>query len=122
MSESRFSLNPLPVPDHAPIPTVSSSPSTSHIAKRKRNGDSNQEAVGLRLPRHKKARKSKQEDDENLDVDLGLNLAIGKLDSRLLADYVAQRIQRFSHNLSLVELDDLHLSGSIIIETSSCRC
>lgn len=40
-----------------------------------------------------------------------INLAIGMMDSRLLADYVAQRNRRFGEQLSPVEIEDLRIPG-----------
>ena len=57
-------------------------------------------------------------EDERLDLEHGLNLAIGKLDSRLQADYVAQRTKRFSSELSLVELEDRHIPGTDGVDAS----
>lgn len=45
------------------------------------------------------------------DTDTDINTAIGKMDNRLLADYVAQRSKRFGEDLSLVELEDIHVPG-----------
>lgn len=45
------------------------------------------------------------------DTDSNINTAIGKMDNRLLADYVAQRTKRFGEDLSLVELEDMHVPG-----------
>ena len=59
----------------------------------------------------KKSKNSNSDEDYNLDMDRGLNLAITKLDNRLLADYVAKRTKRFCPDLSLVELEDRYISG-----------
>lgn len=40
-----------------------------------------------------------------------LNMAIGKMDSHLLADYVAQRNRRFGEQLSSAEIENLRLPG-----------
>ena len=86
------------------------------IAKRKRSDgeDYDLETVVVKPENQKKFKKSKKpksDDDYNLDLDRGLNMAIAKLDNRLLADYVAKRTKRFSPDLSLVELEDRHISG-----------
>ena len=54
----------------------------------------------------------KSDENNNLDLERGLNLAIGKLDGRLLADYIAKRMKRFFPDLSLVELEDRCISGT----------
>lgn len=48
---------------------------------------------------------------ETRETDSNINTAIGKMDNHLLADYVAQRTKRFGEDLSLVELEDMHVPG-----------
>lgn len=61
---------------------------------------------------NKKKRKSKYNaEDESLDMELGLNTLIARLDSQLLADYLAQKTSRFGTDLSPVEISDLTISG-----------
>lgn len=59
----------------------------------------------------RKRRKSVREDESLLDVEAGLNGAFARMDSQLLADYVAQKTSRFGKELSPVELSDLYISG-----------
>ncbi|KAL8914163.1 MAG: hypothetical protein Q9171_001158 [Xanthocarpia ochracea] len=47
-----------------------------------------------------------------------INPDIGMMDNRLLADYVAQRTKRFGEDLSLVELEDMHIPERAIVDTS----
>ncbi|KAL8896485.1 MAG: hypothetical protein Q9192_003078 [Flavoplaca navasiana] len=51
------------------------------------------------------------------NLGLGINTAISKMDTRLLADYVAQRTKRFGDDLSVVELEDLYIPESAILDT-----
>lgn len=62
----------------------------------------------------KKKRSAKAKDDEvdSFDVENGINTAIGRFDSRLLADYVAQRTKRWAPDLSLVDLEDRQIPGN----------
>ncbi len=61
----------------------------------------------------KKKRKSKyQAEDESLDTELGVNTLFARLDSQLLADYLAQKTSRFGTDLSPVELSDITISGT----------
>ena len=83
----------------------------SPITKRKRSIDDNFETAPPKSVKRKKVKSKKRVEDENLDLEHGLNLAIGKLDSRLQADYVAQRTKHGSSELSLVELEDRHIPG-----------
>lgn len=60
----------------------------------------------------KKKKKTKfQQDDEALDMELGLNTLFTRMDNQLLADHLAQKIARFAGELSSVELSDLSVSG-----------
>ncbi len=59
-----------------------------------------------------KKRKTKaQQDDELLDMDLGVNTLFARMDNQLLADHLAQKLTRFGGDLSSVELSDLTVSG-----------
>lgn len=64
--------------------------------------------------KRRKARSGIQDQDLDLDLERGLNLAIGRMDRGLLADYIAQRTKRFHSELSVVELEDLHIPGKCI--------
>jgi protein CMS1 len=74
-------------------------------AKRKRDAEEKQSA------KRRKLKKPKDVDDSALDVEAGVNLAIAHMDTRLLADHVAQRTKRFRPDLSLVENEDIHIPG-----------
>jgi len=75
--------------------------------KRKHNGDADSKPP----LKKKRSRKPQQDDDAYLDLEKGINIEIGSFDTHLLADYVAQRTKRFQPDLSLVELEDRHISG-----------
>ncbi len=107
----RTSSSTSPELKQSPISPLAKSP--SHIPKRKH---SNGEEYGLKAAvvnsgKRKRIKISKSNEDDNLDLDQGLNLAIAKLDNRLLADYIAKRTKRFFPDLSLVELEDRYVSG-----------
>jgi protein CMS1 len=86
------------------------SPSSKNSGKRKRDDDSHGKKA-----KKKKAFKQKPKDIENddLDEELRLNLAIGRMDGQLLVDHVAQRTKRFEPELSTVEREDRYLPGTI---------
>ena len=89
-------------------------PGSSLPRKRKRELENDGGSTGSKRATKKKrskASKAHMLDNENLNVNEGINFAIGRLDSRLLADYVAQRTKRFMPDLSVVELEDQYLSG-----------
>lgn len=70
----------------------------------------------------KKKRKKNRpagEDEGNLDLDVGLNLALASMDGQLLSDHLAQQVSRFGTDLSSVELADLHVPAGAIRDSSS---
>lgn len=78
-------------------------PQTSN--KRKRDTE------GKKSAKRRKLKKPKDVDDEALDVELGVNHAIAHMDSRLMADHMAQRTRRFQPDLSLVEVEERYIPG-----------
>ena len=87
------------------------------MAKRKHNDgeDYNLEAAAVYSAKRKRSKNInvfKSNEDNNLGLGRGLNLAISKLDSRLLADYVAKRTKSSFPDLSLVELEDRYIPGT----------
>ena len=118
MSESsRSSLSP-----SLKIDPLSNSPCPPRTAKRKRSTEEDRKTAPVKLAKRKKSKKAKPDEDEDLDLKQGLNLAIGRFDSRLQADYVAQRTKRFSSDLSLVELEDRHIPGNCAMTMSELDC
>ena len=61
--------------------------------------------------KRRKLKKPKDVEDDALDDELGLNHAIGHMESKLMADHIAQRTKRFRPELSLVEAEDCHIPG-----------
>lgn len=90
-------------------PSFSRSPSAEAGGKRKREDDSKQSKRAKR----RKNKKPKNIDDQDLNEELGLNLGIARMDSQLLADYMAQRTKRFEPDLSTVELEDRYVPGML---------
>ncbi|KAF2146235.1 uncharacterized protein K452DRAFT_219405 [Aplosporella prunicola CBS 121167] len=93
------------------------SPSPSPAAaggKRKRDDDSKQS----KRARRRKNKTPKNIDEGDLDEEKGMNVAIGRMDSRLLADYMAQRTKRYEPDLSLVELEERYIPERAIRDTS----
>lgn len=63
-------------------------------------------------PRKKQKKQKKvREDEDDLDMEAGLNRAFERMDGQLLADHIAQKTRRFGTDLSPVELSDLYISG-----------
>ena len=94
--------------------SLSPSPETSSL-KRKREAPAQE--ISKRTKKRKRTKKPKDISNDDLDEELGVNKAIGHMDSGLLADLVAQRTKRFEPNLSLVELEDKYISGRICLRT-----
>ena len=68
----------------------------------------------------KRSKRVRQENKLDFDLDRGVNIAIGRMDTRFLADYVAQHTTRFQAELSSVELEDLHIPGTVACWIFSC--
>lgn len=67
------------------------------------------------VKRKKKKRKTRfQQDDEALDMELGVNRLFTRMDNQLLADYFAQKLSRFGGDLSSIGLSDLTVSGRLL--------
>lgn len=76
--------------------------------KRKQDAPSNEDK---KSSKRRKSKKPHDVDEDALDVDLGVNHAIEHMDSRLLADHIAQRTKRFRPELSMVEVEEVHVPG-----------
>ena len=77
--------------------------------KRKQDVQSREEKNSSK---RRKLKKPKDVEDEALDVDLRVNHAMAHMDSRLMADHIAQRTKRFRPELSLVEVEEVHVPGA----------
>lgn len=78
--------------------------------------------TNTRKPKQKKRRKAAADadhDDVLLDLDLGVNTAIARLDPDLLADHAAARTKRFGTDLSVVELGDLYVPAAAVRDTTA---
>ena len=115
---SKFSTSSMSPSRNGQVVASAENQTSSQIATRKRSTDDNFETAPLKPAKRRRIKKPKRVEDENLDLEHGLNHAIGKLDSRLQADYVAQRTKHCFSELSLVELEDRHVPGIDSINTS----
>lgn len=101
-------------PNH-PGAISTQSPSTRrspHAMKRAREDTDRKHETARKRKKMERARKVRSgEVDLDLDSECVMNIAIGRMDKCLLADYVAQRTKRFQSNLSPVELEDLYIPG-----------
>ena len=84
----------------------SDAPAPTKTSKRKRDAD------GKKSAKRRKLKKPKDVEDDALDAELGVNHALGHMDSSLMADHIAQRTRRFRPKLSVVEIEDFHIPGA----------
>lgn len=94
-------------------------PASKKASKRKRDGEEDGEAAEKKAAKKKRRTKKKPQDveDDALDSTLGINRAIAHMDSSLMADHIAQRTRRFQPDLSLVETEDIHISGMLRVNS-----
>jgi protein CMS1 len=84
--------------------------------QKKRKRDADLEARDKKLAKKPKTKKQKEQfEEEYLDIEAGVNKRFAEMDSQLLADYVEQRTRQFESDLSAVELEDRHISGTFDI-------
>jgi protein CMS1 len=81
----------------------------SKSSKRKRDAEAEQ--TSKRAAKKQKSKKRKTVDEDELDVEQGVNNAFSHMDSQLLADYLAQRTRQYEGDLSTVELEDKYIPG-----------
>ncbi|TVY40569.1 Protein CMS1 [Lachnellula subtilissima] len=86
--------------------------------KRKRNPtkvtSAGEAPVGKKKKKPKTKAKAKAIEEDELDLETGINKAFSHMDSQLLADYVAQRTRRYESDLSSIELEDKGPSNGFI--------
>ena len=105
LSKMSDSENDAGVPLMEPL-SDSDAPAPTKANKRKRDAD------GKKSAKRRKLKKPKDVEDDALDAELGVNHALGHMDSSLMADHIAQRTRRFRPKLSVVEVEDFHLPGA----------
>ncbi|KAI9848518.1 MAG: hypothetical protein M1837_007187 [Sclerophora amabilis] len=93
------------------------SASPGPVSSKKRTADESAEAVREK-PKRKKKKEGREIDDGTFDLEAGINTVFANMDSRLLADFVAQRLKRFEGDLSTVELDDRQIPEKAFKDTS----
>ncbi|KAK4555232.1 Protein cms1 [Recurvomyces mirabilis] len=112
--------------DRGGVPLVeqssdSGTPPPQSLSKRKREDEDAKPESKRAAKKRKQTKKPKDVDDEALDLQLGVNHAIAHMDSRLLADHLAQRTKRFQPDLSSVEAEDIHIPERAIKDTSTFK-
>ena len=89
-------------------------PAQHKSQKRKRTVESSK-AAAAKPAKKARSKKSKVTEDDDIDVESGINKAFAKMDNQLLSDYVAQKTRKFESDLSSVELEDRYISGILIL-------
>lgn len=93
-----------------PEPGQDSKQSKQSPKKRKRGTEPE---VAKKSAKKEKIKKSRAVfDDAELDVEIGVNKAFARMDSQLLADYLAQRTRMYEKDLSSIEWEEKYLPGS----------
>jgi protein CMS1 len=84
-------------------------PTIGLLRKRKRGT-----AAGKKNSEPKRVTKKQRtaSEDDDLDLSIKVNRSFAYMDSRLLADYMAQRMRKFENDLSPVELEDRYIPGN----------
>jgi len=96
-------------------PSASPEPA-SPPASKKRKRNLTKGSSGETLPGKKKKKpKTKVVEEDELDLEAGINNAFSHMDSQLLADYIAQRTRRYESDLSSIELEDKYIPGRCTI-------
>lgn len=90
-----------------------SEPDAARVSKKRKRDVT--DATEKRTAGKKKGRKQKPEDVDfaALNMKLEVNSTIAHMDSRLMADHIAQKTKRFRPELSLVEAENFHVSGKV---------
>jgi protein CMS1 len=97
-------------------PSASPEPTSPPASKKRKRDLTKESSAGENLHGKKKKRpKTKAVEEDDLDLDAGINNAFSHMDSQLLADYVAQRTRRYESDLSSIELEDKYIPGGYTI-------
>ncbi|KAH8601954.1 U3-containing 90S pre-ribosomal complex subunit-domain containing protein [Bisporella sp. PMI_857] len=85
--------------------------------KRKRGAEAEDAKKSAKKGKNKKSKSAF--DDDDLDVEGGMNKAFSTMNSQLLADYLAQRTRNYEKELSSIELEERYLPASAIQDTTT---
>lgn len=91
---------------------LSQSASRNPKAAKKRKLEDDSVSNVQKAKKRKRSKKPKDVDDAALDTELGVNRAIAQMDSKLLADHIAQRTRMFRPELSTMEIEDSYIPGT----------
>ncbi|KAI9754441.1 MAG: hypothetical protein M4579_004709 [Chaenotheca gracillima] len=94
------------------------SPVSSAASPKKRKADETSEPAQKKRKR-RKGKKEQGSGEGTLDLEAGVDTAFAKMDSRFLADFMAQRTKRYEGDLSIVELEDKQIPEKAYKDTST---
>ena len=78
------------------------------------------DSIIIKAKKKQKPTKKAAAEDEHINLDLGLNLAVGRLDNQLLADLITQKIKKADPDLSIVEIEELRIPCTSASNHNSC--
>lgn len=84
-----------------------------------RKRSSQEDGSGGSSKRKRRRGAAPEGENEDLDVQAGVNKAFERMDGQLIADHLAQKARRFGTDLSAIELSDLYVSGGAVKDTTS---
>jgi protein CMS1 len=91
--------------------SASPGPENPRTVSKKRKRGVELERAPKKAAKKAKSKKQKAVEEDELDIDAGINNAFSHMNCQLLADYVAQRTRKYENDLSLVELEDKYIPG-----------
>ncbi|KAI4155476.1 MAG: hypothetical protein LQ340_000992 [Diploschistes diacapsis] len=95
-------------------PEVSGSETKKSLKRRR---DSREPPASKRSQKRKRVG-TRRANVEDIDEERGINLALGRMNPDLLADYVARKTQRFEDKATLVELEDRRIPVGAFADTT----
>lgn len=90
--------------------SFSPEPSATPSSKKRKRGV--EEPATKKIAKKPKTKKAKEAQDDELDIEAGINNAFSHMDNQLLADYIAQRTRKYESDLSSIELEDRYIPGT----------
>ncbi|EPE24304.1 hypothetical protein GLAREA_08155 [Glarea lozoyensis ATCC 20868] len=88
------------------------------VSKKRKRGTKVQITTkdGVKIP---KSKKRKADEEDEIDLELGINTSFAHMNSQLLADHIAQKTRKYESDLSSIELEDKYIPESYICDTTS---
>lgn len=94
-------------------------PTSSKQSSKKRKRGTEPEPAKKSAKKEKSKKSRAVFDDAELDMEIGVNKAFSRMDSQLLADYLAQRTRMYEKDLSSIEWEEKYLPANAIQDTTA---